>query len=119
MTFEQLATIAVTSAIPFLLKSGEAVADGVGKDLWELIKKPFKSPTETILLKRLENNPNDKNSQEIVIKTLNELLKKNPEIAHQIEIVVNKNQSTNIQEAHGNENINIQDNRNSQITINR
>jgi len=36
-----LATTAITLAMPFLLKSGGAIAEKIGEDIWTLIKKPF------------------------------------------------------------------------------
>lgn len=36
-----LITTALTLASPFLLKTGESIAEKVGEDLWEVIKSPF------------------------------------------------------------------------------
>lgn len=46
-----LAAAAVAALAPYLAKGGEALASGIGKDLWELVKKPFKSDIDK---KRLE-----------------------------------------------------------------
>jgi hypothetical protein len=36
-----LITTAIAMATPYLLKTGETIAEGIGEDLWKLIKKPF------------------------------------------------------------------------------
>jgi hypothetical protein len=36
-----LITTAITMATPYLLKAGEGIAEGVGKDIWKLIKRAF------------------------------------------------------------------------------
>jgi hypothetical protein len=36
-----LITTAIALASPYLLKTGESIAEGIGEDIWELIKKQF------------------------------------------------------------------------------
>lgn len=36
-----LITTALSLVKPFLVKAGESFAEGVGEDIWELIKRPF------------------------------------------------------------------------------
>jgi hypothetical protein len=44
-----LATTALTIATPYLLKSGEAIAEKIGEDIWKLIKKPFKGKNKAAI----------------------------------------------------------------------
>jgi len=119
MVVELLASAAIAAITPFLIKGGEALAEGVGKDLWELIKKPFKSPDEKAIVKQLEEKPNDRTSQNDAIKKLDELLRAYPDIARQIESLLEKNPSLNIQNIKGNGNISFQDIKGGNVTINR
>jgi len=42
-----LITTAIAMATPYLLKTGESIAEGIGEDIWKLIKKPFTKEKET------------------------------------------------------------------------
>lgn len=44
-----LITTAIALATPYLLKTGESIAEGIGEDIWKLIKKPFTKDNETQL----------------------------------------------------------------------
>jgi len=119
MLVELLASSAISAVIPFLTKGGEAIASGVGKDLWDLIKKPFKSPDEKVIVKQLTEKPEDHESQKAAAKKLYELLQEHPDIARQIEILLEKNPTIIIQNIQGNGNIGIHDVKDSNITISR
>ena len=67
-----LAAAAVAALIPYLTKGGEELAQGIGKDLWELIKKPFKSDNKK--LEDLRNNPEDTKIQGKVEGKLEDML---------------------------------------------
>lgn len=41
MDFATLLTTAFTFVTPFVLKSGEAIAEKAGEDIWNVLKKPF------------------------------------------------------------------------------
>ena len=41
-----LITTAIALATPYLLKTGESIAEGIGEDIWKLIKKPFTKDKE-------------------------------------------------------------------------
>jgi hypothetical protein len=41
MDIATLATAAFTLATPYIVKSGEALAESVGQEIWNVIKKPF------------------------------------------------------------------------------
>jgi len=41
MDIASLAAQAILLVLPYLAKGGEEIAKGIGKDLWEFIKKPF------------------------------------------------------------------------------
>jgi hypothetical protein len=42
-----LITTAIALATPYLLKTGESIAEAIGKDIWKLIKKPFIKDKQT------------------------------------------------------------------------
>src|SRR4051812_15062542 len=41
-----LITTAITLATPYLLKTGESIAESIGEDIWKIIKKPFTKDKE-------------------------------------------------------------------------
>ncbi|MES2514714.1 MAG: hypothetical protein V4580_11245 [Bacteroidota bacterium] len=47
---EPLITTVIALLTPYIIKSGEKFAEGVGEDLWNWIKKPFTKEQETELL---------------------------------------------------------------------
>ncbi|WP_099720002.1 hypothetical protein [Flavobacterium sp. 2] len=80
-----LITAALQIATPYLIKSGEKFAEGIGEDIWKWIKKPFTSEEEkeiisdfqlerdsekvkAILSQKLEEDPQFKNEFEKVVK---------------------------------------------------
>lgn len=85
-----LATLALTTLTPFLVKGGEAIASGIGKDLWGLIKKPFIKDRDKKLLEKLEENPEDAGTQGAVTHQLEGFLEDNPELAAALAELVNK-----------------------------
>lgn len=44
-----LISTAIALATPYLLKTGESIAESIGEDIWKLIKKPFTKDKETQL----------------------------------------------------------------------
>jgi hypothetical protein len=86
-----LITTALTLAAPFLKKTGEKVAEGIGEDIWKLLNKPFikvgESPQieqlaeedkieeiKSLLLLHVENDNNFKEEVIIAIKAAEEKL---------------------------------------------
>lgn len=48
-----LISTALSLATPFLIKTGEKIAESIGEDIWGLIKKPFREDEEAILNKNI------------------------------------------------------------------
>lgn len=84
-TAAALATNGIAALLPYLVKGGEEIAKGAGKDLWELIKKLFKAAKEEHILEQLENKPDDQKLLGKVEGKLEEFLKSSPEIAREFE----------------------------------
>jgi hypothetical protein len=103
-------------------KGGDEIAKGVGKDLWELIKKPFSKEKDRALIEALEQNPGDEKTKNIAEYKLVEFLEANPSLARKIEELCKQipdlgKQQINTLSMQGNDNIGIQDATNSTITI--
>jgi hypothetical protein len=124
MDITLLATAAVSAVAPYLAKGGEEMAKGMGKDLWELIKKPFTSEKEQKLVGQLEENPGDAKLQGKVEGKLEELLEENPDITAQLQDLLEKMQAggqikQSTMNITGDNNIAMQDTNNSSISITR
>lgn len=85
MDYSAIATTAIAAVSPYLVKGGEEIAKGVGKDLWELIKKPFKAANDETIVKQLEEKPDDQKLLGKVEGKLEELLKTSPDIAQELQ----------------------------------
>lgn len=44
-----LITAAISLATPFLIKTGEKIAENIGEDIWNLLKKPFSNKNDSVL----------------------------------------------------------------------
>jgi hypothetical protein len=123
MSIAAIASAAIAFVAPYLAKGGEEIAKGAGKDLWELIKKPFqKKESHKEAIKELEAKPTDPIVQGKVIGKLEEHLEEDPELAKEMGAMVEKlsiEQKTNSQTIIGDGNISIQDAQNNQININK
>lgn len=84
MDFAIIASAAVSAITPFLVKGGEEISKGIGKDLWELIKKPFQSDKDKAIIAELEKNPDDLKVQGKVEVKLSDLLEADEETAEHI-----------------------------------
>jgi hypothetical protein len=51
-----LITTAITLLTPYLVKTGEKIAESIGEDLWNLIKKPFTKKEEEEILSTLNTS---------------------------------------------------------------
>jgi len=84
------ASIIISAVLPFLKKGGEAIAGGVGRDLWELVKRPFQSESEKRTIEELEKSPDNTRLQGKVEGKLKDLLIENPDIAEEISALLPK-----------------------------
>ena len=108
-----LAAATLAALAPYLAKGGEALASGIGKDLWELVKKPFKSEIDQKKLQELELKPDDSKTQGKVEGKLEEFLTEDTQLAAQLaELLCSLPKSegkNNTQTISGTGNIGIQD----------
>jgi len=84
MDFAIIASAAISAITPFLVKGGEEISRGVGKDLWELIKKPFQSDRDKAIIAELEKKPDDPKVQGKAEVKLSDLLEADEETAEHI-----------------------------------
>jgi hypothetical protein len=124
MSIAAIASAAISFVAPYLVKGGEELAKGVGKDLWELIKKPFqKKDSHKEAIKELEAKPNDPIVQGKIIGKLEEHLEEDPEFAKELGAMVEKlsvhQQNNDTMTVTGDGNISVQGVQNSQININK
>lgn len=106
-----LITAAITLATPYLMKTGEKLAEKVGEEIWNLIKKPFANEKKAELF---TESPTEK-QLDVIKKELIDVLTKNPEYKTELLNAVTKAQtSLNQQIINNNGNIekqiNIQNN---------
>jgi len=121
MDSTQIATMAITAVTPYLAKGAEEIAKGIGKDLWELIKKPFENKDrDKQLVEKLNEQPENEQTQGAVAYKLSEFLEENPTLASELDELLKKvtlTQKSNVQSITGSESIGIQDVKDSSITI--
>lgn len=67
-----LITTALALATPYLVKTGEKFAEGVGEDIWKLIKKPFTKTEDKTLLKEFNLDRDSDKLKVALLKKLNE-----------------------------------------------
>jgi hypothetical protein len=79
-----LITTALAFATPYLIKTGEAIAEKVGEDIWNVIKKPFQKDKSTISKFDI-NNPEEK---ERLVESLIEFMRNNPNYKTELESAV-------------------------------
>ena len=124
MNIESIAATAIATALAYAAKGGEEFAKGAGRDLWELIKKPFTKEKDEAHIQTLEQSPGDEKIKSIAEYKLVEFLEDNPALAKEIEIICKQipdsdKQKSNTLTIEGNTNIGIQNTTNSAITINK
>lgn len=83
-----LAALTLSTLSPFLVKGGEAIFQGMGKDLWTLVKQPFTKDREKALLEKLAADPEDEQTQGAVRYKLEEFLEGHPEFAAEMAALV-------------------------------
>ena len=121
MDFVSIAGMALTALTPYLVKGGEEIAKGVGKDLWELVKKPFVKDRDKALVEKVVQNPGDEETRGAVKYKLGEFLEENPALAKELDELLKKipltQGKTNTQIISGRDNVGIQGVKGSRITI--
>lgn len=83
-----LATTALTLATPYFIKTGEKLAENVGEEIWNLIKKPFLSKSREIDI-TIPNSEDEmtKFKDELIIRLSND-----PSLVSNLKIIVEKAQ---------------------------
>ena len=114
-------TSAITTISPYLIKGGKAIAEGIGKDLWGLIKKLFKSEKDKKIIEDFKENPGDEKLQGKMELKLEEFLEEDPELVEQIKKLLPEAKQqmpkVNVQNIKGNNNTALQDIHGSTINI--
>lgn len=84
-----LITTAISLVTPYLLKTGEGIAESVGEDIWNLIKKPFTKDKEA----ELSIDINNQEEKDKLIHQLTAKINKDPIFKHELENAVEKGQN--------------------------
>ncbi|MBV6426133.1 MAG: hypothetical protein KIPDCIKN_00643 [Haliscomenobacter sp.] len=117
-----LAAAVIAALTPYLVKGGEELAQGIGKDLWEQVKKPFKSDADKKKLEELKTKPEDAKTQGKVEGKLEELLAEDTDLAAQLNELLSRlpksDGKTNTMTVTGDGNTSLQDVSGSTININ-
>ncbi len=67
-----LITTALTLATPYLIKSGEKLAEGIGEDIWSWIKKPFTTEEEKEIVSNFEIDKDSEKLKTILLEKIND-----------------------------------------------
>lgn len=67
-----LVTTAIALATPYLVKSGEVVAEKIGESIWNLIKKPFAKDTEDITAINFNDEKDIEKLQKALLNKINQ-----------------------------------------------
>ena len=84
MEIDILTVQALAYATAFLAGTGKAISTEIGKDLWKLVKSPFKSDKEKKLIEDLEKAPDDVKTQAQVEYVLAEKLEHDKDLTQQL-----------------------------------
>ena len=106
-----LITTAIALATPYLLKTGESIAEGIGEDIWKLIKKPFTKDKET----QFSIDINQKEEKDKLVKLLLGEIGKDDNFKLELETAVEKAQKD--LNAYHQQNINNNGNIEKQVNI--
>lgn len=85
-----LASSALGLAMPYLVKTGEAIAEKVGEDIWSLVKSIFTIEEQA----NIENELKKGENQDAIIQLLVERLNENSELKTNLESAIQKGQTT-------------------------
>jgi organic radical activating enzyme len=66
-----LATTALSLATPFLIKTGEKIAEKIGEDIWNLLKNPFAKKEQESLETDIQNDSEKERIIEAIIAKIN------------------------------------------------
>jgi len=83
-----LITAAIALATPYLIKTGEKIAEGIGEEIWKLIKKPFTKDKSS----EFSIDINNQHEKEKLIGLLKEKLDNDIEFMTELETAVAKGQ---------------------------
>lgn len=83
-----LITTAIAMATPYLLKTGESIAEGIGEDIWKLIKKTFTKDKEN----QLSIDINKQEDKDKLVTLLLEEIGKDNNFKQELETAVEKGQ---------------------------
>lgn len=106
-----LASSAIGLSMPYLVKTGEAIAEKIGEDIWSLVKSIFSSEEQETVQNQLVNGENNDEIIQLLIDKLNE----RSDLKNQLETAVVKGQS----ELSNNQTINNNGAIEKQININQ
>jgi hypothetical protein len=106
-----LITTAITLATPYILKTGESVAESIGEDIWKLIKKPFTKNKEA----EFSIDINQQIEKDNLVKLLLEEIGKDNNFKQELETAVEKGQKN--LNAYYQQNINNNGNIEKQVNI--
>lgn len=79
---------ALTLATPYLLKTGESIAEGIGEDIWRLIKKPFTKDKKT----QFDIDISQQEEKDKLINLMLEEISKDNNFKQELETAVEKGQ---------------------------
>jgi len=99
-----LATDAITLSLPFLTKAGEKIAENIGQEVWNLLKRPFTSPQDKKLLTDLHLKENQDAFRDALVNKLSN----DPIFEKELTTLVEQKQQQLINNAQQNVNNNAQ-----------
>lgn len=67
-----LITTALTLATPYLIKTGEKFAEGIGEDIWKWIKKPFTSEEEKEIISNFQLDRDSEQIKTVLLEKFNQ-----------------------------------------------
>jgi hypothetical protein len=102
MILSELAGQALAILSPLLVKGGESLMQGAGKDLWESVKGLFKKDDKQDVLEKFQKEPQNENAKEEVKVNLTALMYADEETRRQVEKLVAAYQQGNNVTATGN-----------------
>lgn len=90
MDIATLTAQALAFLTPYLVEGGKEITKEVGKDLWELVKSPFKSDKEKALIEELEKHPTNEKNIAKVEYVLSEKLESDSTLTEQLLLLIMK-----------------------------
>lgn len=84
-----LITTAIAMATPYLVKAGESIAEGVGEDIWKLIKRPFTKDEES----QFSIDINQEGQKDKLVNLLLKEVEKDNSFKRELEAAVAKGQN--------------------------